>query len=184
VGVKKIKARDLKPAPYNPRTIEPEVLEEMGRSMREFGDLSGIVFNRTTQRLVGGHQRMKHIPEDAEVVIEQRVQNSPVGTVAVGHVVLDGEQWRYREVKWPEEKEKAANLAANKFSGEWDLDLLGVVLDDLEGFDFPIGFSDAEIRELRFDPDSITPASPDDQGDLGAIGTKHTCPECGHEFTA
>jgi len=119
--------------------------------MREFGDLSGIVFNRTTQRLVGGHQRMKHIPEDAEVVIEQRVQKSPVGTVALGHVVLDGEQWRYREVKWPEEKEKAANLAANKFSGEWDLGLLAPMLDSLDEFDFPIGFTADEIEQIHND---------------------------------
>ncbi len=58
---------DLKPAEYNPRTISDDQLERLKKSLEEFGDLSGIVFNRQTGNLVGGHQRLKVIPEGADI---------------------------------------------------------------------------------------------------------------------
>lgn len=54
----------LQPAPYNPRKISPEGLENLAASLREFGDLSGIVRNVRTDRLVGGHQRALIAAED------------------------------------------------------------------------------------------------------------------------
>ena len=176
---------DLTHDPKNPRKISEEQLEALGKAMEEFGDLSGIVYNRTTKQLVGGHQRTKHLPPEAEVHIEhKRSKPNKQGTMATGYVLIGTERWQYREVKWGEEKERAANLAANKHGGQWEPDLLAEAIASLDGFDFPIGFTDDELRQIQFDPDSITPVGIDEQGDLGSIGTTHTCPECGHEFTA
>ena len=50
---------DLKPAPYNPREITADALKRLQRSVEEFGDISGIVWNRQTGNMVSGHQRLK-----------------------------------------------------------------------------------------------------------------------------
>ena len=47
---------DLKPAPYNPRTISEEALKGLGVSLEEFGDISGFTWNKQTGHLVTGHQ--------------------------------------------------------------------------------------------------------------------------------
>jgi len=38
--------KSLKPAGYNPRKITDKKLEMLKKSLEEFGDLSGIIFNR------------------------------------------------------------------------------------------------------------------------------------------
>jgi DNA modification methylase len=60
-----------------------------------------------------------------QVVITQRFdQPNHVGTVAVGYVTYNGEFYGYREVDWPLDRETAANIAANRISGDWDEALL------------------------------------------------------------
>jgi ParB-like chromosome segregation protein Spo0J len=44
--MKKSSVKDLKAAPYNPRTITEEKLAALGKSMKEFGDLSGVNYSR------------------------------------------------------------------------------------------------------------------------------------------
>ena len=46
---------ELEHAEYNPRKIGDQALKALGEAMVRFGDLSGIVFNRRTGRLIGGH---------------------------------------------------------------------------------------------------------------------------------
>lgn len=144
--------RDLEPAPYNPRRITDEKLAALGRSMARFGDLSGIVFNRRTGRVVGGHQRLKHLPPDAAVTITERLDRpNKQGTVALGYVDWQGERWTYREVDWSEEDEKAANIAANKHGGEWDIPKLEDLLAELDagGYDLGLlGFDEQELQRL------------------------------------
>ena len=141
---------DLTHDPKNPRKISEEQLEALGKAMEEFGDLSGIVYNRTTKQLVGGHQRTKHMPPEAEVHIEhKRSKPNKQGTVATGYVLIGTERWGYREVRWDAEKETAANIAANKHGGEWDVPLLSDALFELQevGFDMDLtGFSAADLE--------------------------------------
>jgi len=54
-----------------------------------------------------------------------------VGTVAVGYVETPFGRFAYREVDWDLKKEKAANLAANKISGDWDNQKLAPLLEEL-----------------------------------------------------
>lgn len=51
----------VKNAPYNPRTIQPEVLRKLKEKIREVGLVSPPVWNKRTGNLVGGHQRMRAV---------------------------------------------------------------------------------------------------------------------------
>lgn len=145
-------AKELKPAPYNPRTITQEGLASLERSMLKYGDLSGIVFNRRSGRLIGGHQRLKAIPKDAHITITQRFDKpTKQRTVAHGTLDLDGELWAYREVDGDEAWEKGANISANLQRARFDEDLLRPIVADLQkaGEDLgTIGFTAKDLTRI------------------------------------
>lgn len=151
------KLADLAPNPRNPRKPwrDDAQRDAFRRSLAEFGDLSGIVFNRTTGQLVGGHKRVDEFREDAGAVLavtEKLAKPDAAGTVAHGHVTLSaGTRFSYREVVWPAAKEAAANLAANKWGAEFDLEGVGDLLGEARegGFDLELtGFGLAEVGSL------------------------------------
>lgn len=145
-----MKLSKLKPNPKNPRRITDEKLSMLKKSMAEFGDLSGIVYNRRTGQLVGGHQRVKVLPPEASIHIDREFSEpSPTGTIAKGTVEIDGEGFVYREVDWSEEKEKAANIAANKHGGEWDLPQLSEWLLELDAANYDMDLTGFDMTELE-----------------------------------
>lgn len=79
-----MKVKDLKPAKYNPRKIADKKLSMLKKSMKEFGDLSGIIYNIKTQRLIGGHQRIKHL--DPSWNITKKPYKDNIGTIATGYI--------------------------------------------------------------------------------------------------
>lgn len=120
----------LKPAEYNPRKDlkpgDPEY-EKLKRSIQEFGYVEPVIWNKQTQTVVGGHQRLKVMKD--------------LGYTEVDCVIVDLDR----------EKEKALNIALNKISGSWDELMLSNLLQDLEqsGYDITMtGFDMAEIKEL------------------------------------
>lgn len=147
---------DLVGNPKNPRSISKSDFDSLKRSIIEFGDLSGIVFNRTTSHLVGGHQRVeafKRLGGDQRIEIVQELeQPTKVGTIAIGFVQLNGERYGYREVVWPADREMAANIAANRISGDFDHDLLAEADQMLKDLNPDLlvltGQSPAEIAQL------------------------------------
>jgi hypothetical protein len=143
---------DLNPNPRNPRKITEKKLEMLRKSLDEFGDLSGLVFNIRTQQLEGGHQRTKALPLDSDIIITQRYDiPTRTGTVAEGHVLIAGEKFKYREVDWDEDKAKAANIAANKHGGDWDLPLISNLLIELDHSNYNLdltGYEQYEIASL------------------------------------
>lgn len=142
-----MKSKDLAANPQNPRKVSDAKLAQLQKSLREFGDISGVVFNRTTGNLVGGHQRNKNFDDNSEVKITKVFETpSKSGTVALGYILHEGERFAYREVRWPRHKEMAANIAANKGAGEWDLPQLGEWMRELGNFD-----SDFDIELTLFD---------------------------------
>lgn len=163
------KVEDLKPAPYNPRAISDVQLAALGRAMREFGDLGCVVFNRRTGHLVGGHMRLRNV--DPNAVVDKKPAKDASGTVAVGSIAAPGGPVKYREVDWPESKEKAANLAANKHGGVFDLTAVGKILADLkaENYDLDLtGFLAGDL--LAFDA-GLTAVTEDDAPDVPASAT-------------
>jgi len=150
-----MQVKNLKPADYNPRKITDPQLARLKKSLEEFGDLSGVVFNKRTQQLVSGHQRCKNFSPDWK--IEKSAHKDKTGTVALGYIETPSGRMTYREVDWPEDKEKKANIAANKQGGEFDDDLLKSLLDDLkleDPLDLElIGFNNKEINNLQIKPE-------------------------------
>lgn len=140
----------LKGAIYNPRQITDEKLEMLKKSLEEFGDLSGFVWNRRTGNLVGGHQRQKVMPENSKIKIEKEFESpTPIGTCAMGSVEYLGEEYAYREVDWPIEKEMAANVAANQHGGEFDSQKLAPLLLKLDEINFDMGLTGFTMPELE-----------------------------------
>lgn len=122
--------KDLLPADYNPRKDlkpgDPEY-EKLKRSLEQFGYVEPVIWNKTTGRVVGGHQRLKVLTD---------LGNSEVECVVV---------------EMNDDKEKALNIALNKISGEWDNDKLALLITDLQGSDFDVsltGFDPAELDAL------------------------------------
>lgn len=126
---------DLKGNPKNPRKIDKHDFESLVNAMKQFGDLSGIVFNVRSGQLVGGHQRtqaFKKLGGQNEVVITDRFETpNEQGTTAVGYIGYGSERFSYREVDWDLDREKAANIAANRIQGQFDLDLLSELTYEL-----------------------------------------------------
>ena len=148
---------DLKPNDRNPRKISNEKKEMLKKAITEFGDLGGVVFNRRTQQLVGGHQRVSVIPKNAVVEIEKEYEKpTRTGTIAEGYIEVSGERFRYREVDWDLMREEAANIAANQHGGEFDHGKLVAIVNDLmaTGIDMDlVGFTAEELSAMMPEPE-------------------------------
>ena len=146
--IEKKKTAELLPAEYNPRKdLKPgdAKYEKLKRSIEQFGYVEPVIWNKTTGRVVGGHQRLKVLMD-------------------MGHTEVD-----CVVVEMDEEKEKALNIALNKISGEWDKDKLALLIADLQGTDFDVsltGFEPAEIDDLF--KDSLKDQVKDDNFDVEA----------------
>jgi len=128
--IQKIPISEINPAFYNPRfDLQPgdPDYEKLKKSINEFDLVEPLIWNRRTNRLVGGHQRLKILKERGDIEVEVSV------------VDLD------------EVKERALNLALNKISGEWNLPRLEDLLEELDTGDFDMeitGFDETEIEDL------------------------------------
>ncbi len=159
---------DIKGSPRNPRVISRHDFDHLKQSITKFGDLSGIVRNRRTNQLVGGHQRIEAFRalKAPKVVIDETLEEpNSVGTVARGYVLLGDEKYMYREVDWAVEFEEAANVAANRIQGEWDRDALAQIMFEMDPELHDLtGQTEDEIAKLlsSVSGDSNEPESPED----------------------
>ncbi len=143
---RKMKIADLKPADYNPRAISEEALKGLSASITRFGLVQPIIWNRRSERVVGGHQRLK-------ILVAQGIEETDV-------IVVD----------LPDSEEKALNVALNSpaIAGEFTPDL-DAILEEIRT-DLPDLFEDLRLEELwqgafeetqgMTDPDAI-PEPPD-----------------------
>lgn len=119
---------DMNRAAYNPRVDlqpEDEEYQAIERSLKRHGLVQPIVWNRRTNTVVSGHQRLTVLEAQGETEV----------TVSV--VDLDDIQ------------EKELNVALNKITGEWDDDKLSVILNELGEEAIDTGFTLPEIDVLR-----------------------------------
>ena len=98
---------DLEPHPRNPREITDAALAGLGASIAEYGDLSGIVWNKRNGKLVCGHQRIKALVDAGATFA---VLASGGGSMFLPGEA--GERFPVRVVDWPEEKHLAAMVVA------------------------------------------------------------------------
>jgi len=128
--IRKIPIDQINPTEYNPRKdLQPDdpEYEKLKKSIREFGLVEPLVWNKRTGNLIGGHQRLK-------ILIENGIKEVDVSVVDL-----------------PENKEKALNIALNKIQGDWDLLKLKDLFQEIDTGEFDIeitGFDDEEIEDL------------------------------------
>ena len=161
--IEKKNTADLLPADYNPRKdLKPgdAEYEKLKRSIEQFGYVEPVIWNKTTGRVVGGHQRLKVLMD--------------MGMTKVDCVV----------VEMDEDKEKALNIALNKISGDWDKDKLALLIADLQGADFDVSLTDFEPAEIDdLFKDTLKDGVKDDDFDVGAELEKPTMTKHGDIWT-
>ena len=164
---------DLKPCPENPRQITKEAQVGLKNSVDEFGDLSGITWNRRFGELVCGHQRIE--------VLKQLGAQFYVDEVQGAWFDLEGERFDVRVVDWPKTKHYAAMVAANneQISGDWTMDVADLVKkvgdenQELFGnlrFDSLLSMSNFTIPDIN---QQIVEPKPEE---------KNACPSCGFKW--
>jgi ParB-like chromosome segregation protein Spo0J len=154
--LQKKKISELKPASYNPRKISDEALAGLEKSLGQFGYLQPIIWNKRSQNVVGGHQRLK--------VLEKQQQKE------VDVVVVDLD----------EIQEKALNISLNnpEIQGMWNYEKLEIILDELK-LDLP-EYGELRMEELKIIKPAQLPAQEND--DNSHVKSKTECPNCGAKF--
>lgn len=105
----------------NPRRISDSSAAGLRSSLKRFGDLSGIVYNASTNELVTGHQRMAQIREEYG---DRDIECIDLATGLYGIRIDADHYFPVRYVEWSRAKQRAANVAANnqnlhgEFTGE------------------------------------------------------------------
>ncbi len=124
---KKFKVSSLRASEYNPRKISAKELAKLKESIQEFGYVQPVIWNKQTNTIVGGHQRVR------------AMLDLGMGDESIDVVVVD----------LSPEREQALNVALNRISGEWDKKLLGQLLQDMdEQMRALSGFDEEEISKL------------------------------------
>lgn len=176
-----MKISELTPNEKNPRKISDTKLAMLKKSLETFGDLGSIVVNKTTGRLVSGHQRIKSLPNDAEIKITKRLAApNKQGTVALGHCSVGQELFAYREVLVDEATESAMMLAANQQGGEFDFSILPDVLLEIDQANLDLeltGFEEDDLKNILA-PTDLPSSKEDNSKDI------IVCPKCKHEFSS
>lgn len=125
---------DMERAEYNPRVeLMPgdDEYEKLKRNIDRFGVVVPVIWNRRTNRVVSGHQRLT-------VLMNEGVTETDVSVVD-----LD------------ETAEKQLNIAMNKVTGEWDEVKLKELLDGLGDAAPETGFDLYEIEALENNVDNL-----------------------------
>lgn len=145
----KIKFADLIPADYNPRKdLQPgdKEWENISDSLKNFGLVEPLVYNKRSGRIVGGHQRVKILAEQGQ-------------TEALFSVV---------DLNDEDEKILAAKL--NRVQGFWDSRKLTDLLTEIKeatGSIAETGFEDWEYESMTQEYDHIENLLEDDFSDAG-----------------
>lgn len=132
--IERKKIRDMDRAAYNPRIdlIPGDTeYENLRRSITTYGMLIPVIWNKRTNRVVGGHQRLTVLENEGETETDASV------------VDLD------------ETQEKQLNIALNKVEGGWDEEKLAELLLELGEDATLTGFTQQEIDSLTNDIDSL-----------------------------
>lgn len=132
--IEKKQIKDLDRAEYNPR-IElipgDTEYENLRHSIFAYGMLIPVVWNKRTNRVVGGHQRLTVLENEGETEVDVSV------------VDLDKTQ------------ERQLNVALNKIEGRWDEEKLADLLTELGKDATLTGFTQQEIDSLTNDINSL-----------------------------
>lgn len=179
------KSKKFKEYHKNPRKISGKQLNDLKETIKELGDISGIVIDLNSNEIISGNQRSKVIDiNDCEIEIIQRNDvPDEFGTVAYGYAIWNGVKMNYREVRWTEKQREKANIVANKGGGTWDFEVLKEFeKEDLERY----GFDKKELEALenqdneqegeQYDPSQFA------NGGQAPKTQDCQCPKCGFKW--
>lgn len=155
--IKKVSINEIKEAPYNPRKMTQEELEKLKASIKKFGYVEPVIINKRTNFVIGGNQRLKALKE--------------LGYKEISAIILDLD----------EKQEKALNIALNKINGDWDIDKLKILFEELKDDEIIkyTGFNDFEISDF-FEEQNIEINEKEITRET--IKPKNKCPKCGFEW--
>jgi len=126
--IEHVSPHTLHPHPRNPRTISAAQMAALERSITQFGLVDPVVVRKADHTVIGGHQRLEAARR--------------LGLKTVPVVFLD----------LSETEASLLNIALNKISGDWDLEQLSQILQELR--DLPeadvtlTGFDSQELEDL------------------------------------
>jgi hypothetical protein len=162
-GLQQFETRDIarsqiENAPYNPRKIAQANRIKLEQLLTEFGLVETLVWNERSGNLVGGHQRL--------VILDALSDSGENYSLTVAAVDLD------------ETREKALNASLNAKSaqGEYDIQKLDSLLNELEGqIEIELSSLFASERKLqRLIKRDLAPHPPDSPaGETGDTDPSH-----------
>lgn len=173
--IQKMKLSALNPAAYNPRTISPDAMAGLSKSLERFGCVEPIIVNVRDKKnvIVGGHQR--------HAILTSK------GVAEMDCVVVD----------LSEKDERLLNLSLNnpQTQGQFIEGLAAYIkqlkadlITEQDAIDFKINELYASLGEMEMpsegktDPDAV-PEPPKvavtKPGDLYLMGGSVNCPKCG-----
>jgi DNA modification methylase len=134
IEIKKIS--ELTPAPYNPRESTEKQESQLKQSLKKFGVVEPIIYNKQTGYIVGGHFRVRELQK--------------LGYTEIECVIVD----------LAEEDEKELNIRLNANTGQWDWDELAnnFELEDLNdwGLEVPNMKHELEAEDDNFEePENV-----------------------------
>lgn len=133
-STEKRKVKDLIPYEYNPRKLSEEKKQKLRESLEKY-NLAEIPAVNTNDVIIAGHQRIVVLMEigRGEEIIDVRVPN--------------------RELTELEFKEY--NIRSNVQVGEWDIDILNSIFDDVDLMSFGLNVDDIPLPEVMLSSDLI-----------------------------
>lgn len=150
--IEKKKISELIAAPYNARRSTAKQEKDLKSSLKKFGAVEPIVFNKKTGFIVGGHFRVRELKK--------------LGYKEIECVIVDLD----------ENDEKELNIRLNANTGEWDWEMLANEWDDAKLTDWGLDLPDMSEKVLEAEEDDFD--VPDGgietdivPGDLFEIGT-------------
>lgn len=132
----KMKLKDMKPNPDNPRVRDDKLIKNIIKSFKKFGVCAPIIINHD-KMIIGGHMRY-------EAALELEYKTLPAVELTQNY---------------NEQELKGLNIALNQIDGVWDVEKLHEVLTDLKSDDDildSLGFDDFElsaILDVSYDKD-------------------------------
>lgn len=129
-----IDRREIKNAPYNPRTIDRPAKAKLLKSLKRVKLVQPLVWNVRTKNLVGGHQRLSVLDD---------LEGTQAYSLTVAQIDVD------------DKAEREINIALNNPSiqGAWDEELLEKLVREAEEAGEALaaeimGFDETELRSL------------------------------------
>lgn len=181
-----IKITDITPARYNPRKISEADYKKLSNSIAEYGLVDPIIININNNRIIGGHQRYDVLFSEYMDGNEDYAELELIRRGDIGWIFPKGDL-KIKDLN----HEKSLNITLNKIQGEWDLDKLEDMFNDLttEGLDIELtGFDKGEAKDIFKDLDfSSFDEGLDDEEESekpqGEVKRKTIiCPDCGFEW--